>query len=116
MASPRPISYAPRSPAPWPETFPARAALNGFALQGGGYALRRPLRRSTRVGQQGLSVLVATHCCWAASRIEPAVRNAGFSQWAGLMGRLAARRSTIRASALWVAYGIIKRLALALSP
>src|SRR6516165_8053013 len=64
----------------------------------------------------GLSVLVATHCCWAASRIEPAVRNAGFSRSAGSMGRLAARRSTIRASAVWVAYGIVKRLALAASP
>jgi hypothetical protein len=57
----------------------------------------------------GLSVLVATHCCWAASRIEPAVRYAGFSQSAGLMGRLAARCSTIKASALWVAYGTIKK-------
>jgi hypothetical protein len=45
----------------------------------------------------------AARCCWAARRIEPAVRNAGLSRSAASMGKLAAQRISITASAVWVA-------------
>ena len=42
-------------------------------------------------------------CCWAARRIEPAVLNASLARSATSMGKLAAQRISMMASALWVA-------------
>ena len=87
-----------------------RPGLDRYAAAGA-----RRVRRLPDV-LRNLSAGTAASCLAAACRIEPAIRNAGLSRSAGMMGRPAARRSTISASPLYVAYGMISRLTRASSP